>query len=161
MRLITPLLLLAAAAFSGCATSPIPKGYTGPTANITDSLEKRSVSQVGIFMVSKVNGRLIENTSGATARANQGMGMGFAFTKVVSRDVPAEKLTLTIEGLTQSASDFQAMFAKNYSVNGDIELNARPGASYAVKGELYAGRQAIWIEDAATGKIVTRKIEKK
>jgi hypothetical protein len=72
-----------------------------------------------------------------------------------------DPLQLRIEGLTQSASGIQALFAKYYSVSGDVQLNARPGASYTVKGELVAGRQAVWIEDAATGKVVTQVVEKK
>ena len=112
-------------------------------------------------MVSKVNGRLIQNTSGATSSANQGLGLGFAFTKVISREVPAQNLTLRIEGLTQSASDLQALFATNLSVAGDVQLNARAGAHYVVNGVLERGRQAVWIEDSATGKVVTQVIEKR
>jgi hypothetical protein len=133
------LLLLITATLAGCATSPIPKGYTGPKATITDSLTTRSSSQVGIFMVSRVNGKMIHTTSQATASANQGMGMGYVFTKVVSREVPAQKLSLRIEGLTQSASDFQALFAKNYTVSGDVQLDARPGGD--LRGE---GRARRW-----------------
>ena len=159
LRLLS--FLLAVILLSSCASSPIPKGYTGPKARISDTLEKRSDSQVSIFMVSRVNGRMIENTSTATARANHGMGMGFAFTKVISRDVPAQPLTLKIEGLTQSASDLQALFAKQYRVSGDVLLNAKPDAVYVVKGVLEPARQAVWVEDAASGKVVTQVIEKR
>lgn len=155
------LLLSLLAVLYGCATSAIPSGYTGPTAVITDTVEPISNSQVAIFMVSRVNDRMIANSSVATSQANRGMGMGFAFTRAVEREVPTGLLTLRIEGLTQSASDIQAIFARNYSVSGTVQLKARPNTQYVVKGILNRGRRAVWVEEEQSGKRVTQVIEQR
>lgn len=157
-RFFVPVILAAAAALSGCASSGVPKGYTGPVAKVSDSLNHRSASQVEIFMVTKVNDRFVQNTEQATAMANQGMGLGYAATKVIERDIPAQPVKLKLIGRTRYASDMQALFGQNYEVAGEVLLQARPNAQYVVNGELTKARQAVWVEDKATGKIVTQVV---
>ena len=81
----TGLILAAVAALlSGCATNPVPEGYTGPIARIQDTMSNDG-NGIDFFYLAKVNGRTIENSLAATTEANAGMG---AYMKpvVIGRD---------------------------------------------------------------------------
>lgn len=159
--LILAAVLLSATAFLfGCATSPIPKDYTGPRATINDTLNQVGQGEIQVFEVTHVNGRMIASSSAATFRANQGMGMGYVCTKKLGREVPAQPLTLRISGHNQFASDAQAIFAHNYSVSGDVQFTPKPGAVYSVGGSLGKSGCAVWIEDPVTGRRVSNLIQK-
>lgn len=162
---ISPLALvilgLATLLATGCVSNPIPKGYTGPRAKIADTMKPRGSGEVEIYMASAINGQRINNTSLATGQRNQGMGMTFAFTDVITREVPAQPLQVEIEGLNQYAADIQALFGGTQNVRGVVQLNAKPGGEYVVKGVLEKERQAVWIEDVRTGKMATTVVEKR
>lgn len=145
-------------ALGGCATSPIPEGYTGPLASISDSATPRSSTSIDFFMLSKVNGRIIHDSVAGTSSANY--GRGFAMTPVVvKRDVPAQPATFTISGRTHYAAPILALTGKVYAISGDIEFTPEPNGRYVVKGEMSDRHSVVWLEDAATGAVIGRKIE--
>ena len=47
-----------------------------------------------------------------------------------------------------------------YSVSGTVDFEPKPGGHYTVKGELRAEGSSVWLEDDATGEIVTPKVSK-
>jgi hypothetical protein len=59
-------------AVAGCATSPIPEGYTGPIATIRDSARQESGTRSLFFFISEVDGKQIETSLAQTRAANYG-----------------------------------------------------------------------------------------
>jgi hypothetical protein len=140
------------------APAPIPEGYTGPRATITDTSEPVSSVKIRFFELAKVDGRKVEGSAEATFRANY--GHGFSMNPIVlSREVPAQTCILAIEGVTHVAADILAFGGGMYHVNGEITATLEPGKVYFVKGELSKTYSAVWLEDAA-GHLVSTKIEK-
>jgi hypothetical protein len=155
MLTLRSLVLPFALVFMAACAPLIPRDYTGPRATLKDRVVSRTHSQVGIFAATKVNDLSISDAISSTRRANQGMGLAYARTDAVSREVAAQRLKVRIEGVTQSASDIQALFTKQYAVAGDVTLDARGGKTYVLNGVLEPTDQSVWIEDEATGRRVT------
>ena len=89
--------IAAAVLLCGCTVNPVPEGYTGPVAKITDSYNYRSDSALDFFVVTKVNGKPIDESLSATAGGNYGRGFAMrAF--VIGRKVPAQEATFRGEG---------------------------------------------------------------
>ena len=153
-----PLLLVLC--LSGCVTAPapIPAGYTGPRATITDTSKPVSSVKICFFEITKVDGRKVDCSAEATFRANY--GHGFSMDPIVlSREVPAQACVLAIEGVTYVAADILAFGGGMYHVNGEITATLESGKVYFVKGELSKAYSAVWLEDAG-GHVVSSKIEK-
>ena len=154
------LPLLFVLCLAGCVTplTPIPEGYTGPRAVITDTSSPVSSVKIRFFQLAKVDGRRVLNSAGATYRANY--GRGFSMDPVVtSREVPAQKCVLSIAGVTYVAADILAFTGGNYHVEGEVTATLEAGKVYRVKGELSEAYSAVWLEDA-DGRVVSTKVEK-
>lgn len=151
------LLLLAS-----CATyKPVPEGYSGPTAYITDSGRAEDGRKAQIFALTDIDGNRIMNSFWASTNASQ--GQGFALTVVISnRQVPAKPMKVTLKGSHATAAPIHAMASQMagtfFSVEGTVDFSPQPDGKYAVRGELKKDASAVWIEDVATGQPVTEKI---
>jgi hypothetical protein len=75
------------------------------------------------------------------------------------RSVPATRAVLHLHGTTYFAAPILAISGKNYSVEGDVEVDLKPGGRYFVKGVLSKNYSAVWLEDSK-GNIVSDKVEK-
>ena|SRR5215467_10938716 len=65
MKLSVPVVILVGLVVAGCVTtSPIPEGYTGPTATIHDSVRSESGTRAVLFFVSEIDGKQIETSLG-------------------------------------------------------------------------------------------------
>jgi hypothetical protein len=54
--------------------SPIPEGYTGPTATIRDTARPESGSRAIFFYVAKIDGNAIPESLAVTRQVNYGRG---------------------------------------------------------------------------------------
>lgn len=151
---ILPLLSLAA-----CVSTSLPKGYSGPTANLKDSAQTHSNSKADLFCVTKIDDRNIADSLTATLVGKQGMGF-ILIPSILERPLPAQPITLELKARTVYAAPIQEMFGKVYTVSGTIPFRPKPNGAYIVKGKLGPEEQSIWIEDAETGSVVSEKISK-
>jgi hypothetical protein len=137
---------------------PIPVGYEGPRAKISDTSTPVSSTKIQFFQLAKVDGREVQTSSASTYVRNR--GHGFAMDpKVESREVPARQSILRIEGVTHVAADILAFGGGMYHVEGEVSVSLDADKTYFVKGILAKEYSAVWVEDA-TGKLVSTKIEK-
>jgi len=157
--------LIAATALAGCATyNPIPEGYTGPIATITDSGHAEDGSKAQLFALTDIDGNHIMNSFWASANASE--GRGFSLTVVISeRKIPAKPMKATLKASHTTAAPIHAIASKMagtfFSVEGTADFEPKPNGKYVVKGELSKGGSSVWIEDLDTGQIVSQKIEEK
>lgn len=164
------VLIFVSAVLAGCqTTNTLPSGYTGATASIKDSvvadtkhlavLAKTYYTRADFFVVTHIDGKRITNSIGHTAAVHSGLGGAFQ-PILLDRKVVAGKVTLDIEGRTHFGAPIgQLLSAKTYPVSGKVTFVAAPNRAYVVKGRLGEGRSTVWIEDAATGRVVTKRIK--
>lgn len=146
----------------GCAMyKPVPDGYAGPVAVISDSGFSETGTKAQIFAVTAVDGNTIDNSFFESASANQGRGFSLS-PRFVSRPVPVRSMRLTLKGSHATGAPIHAMFSQIsgsfLSVEGTVDFLPVPGGQYVVKGELGQGGSSVWIEDSTTGKLATQKI---
>jgi hypothetical protein len=154
------LAAVGAIILTGCATNPIPEGYTGPRATIRDTGSSETSSRAVMFWLNEVDGKQIKTSPGETAGANQ--GRGFSMSPVfISRDVPAKPLTLKLIGSRIFAAPILALTNPSYRVEGTVNFEPKDGKMYEVRGEVSEKYSAVWLVDAGTGEVVTGKIERK
>jgi len=150
---------LAACALSlcGCMSNPIPNGYTGPVARISDSYTPTNNKGLNFFYLAKVNGKNIDNSPARTAQANA--GMGFSMNPVIiGRYVPARSAVFTIIGRTYYGAPILDLANTVYEVSGNIRFTPQADHSYKVKGILSDTGSSVWIEDQ-NGTVIVKKFE--
>lgn len=158
VRILAVLVLLPLIAGCVSAPMPIPNGYSGPRAKVSDTSSAVSSTKVQFFQLSKVDGRTVQTSSASTYTANY--GRGFAMDpRLEYREVPARQCILSIEGVTHVAADILAFGGGMYHVEGDVTVTLDPDKAYLVKGVLGKQYSAVWLEDAS-GQIVSSKVEK-
>jgi hypothetical protein len=160
MRLSVTVAILVGLVVAGCVTtSPVPEGYTGPTATIHDSVRSESGTRAVLFFVSEIDGRQIETSLARTRGANY--GRGFALAPVaIERKIPAKHTILKLEGQTAYGAPIQeiVMASQMYNVTAIVEFDPKPDRRYVVQGILEEGKASVWLEDELShqrvGKIV-------
>lgn len=161
MKKLIPIISLVF--FSGCTTmyNPVPEGYTGPTANISDSFNVISSSKVEFFYVDAVDGQSIKDSRSASLIANH--GRGFLMSPVLEqRAVPASKpIQMKLVARTEYAAPILALTNPVYQVTGDLNFIPEPGKRYVVRGLLGEESSSVWLEEEVTRNIVGMKIEVK
>lgn len=158
--------LLAAVLYlvSCAAYKPVPEGYAGSVAMLSDSGFSESGAKAQLFSLIELNGNAVQNSFGASASESQ--GQGFRLTpRIISRLVPAKPMSVKLKGAHATGAPIHAIFSQMsgnlLSVEGVVDFHPAPGGEYVVKGVLERGRSQVWIEDARTGQQVTRKITDK
>ncbi|MBV9993455.1 MAG: hypothetical protein JOZ72_19440 [Alphaproteobacteria bacterium] len=155
-----PAPALAAVLLCGCSSSEEfnPDDFGGPIATIADSGIQTSRSEVDFFFVSQVGGKEVTTSIDRTAQNNA--GMGFSVRPVFAEHrVPAEPVTVAIVGRTYYGAPVLSLANTVYEVKGKVKFTPLPNRVYRVAGALTPDYSAVWIEEEATGKPVTRKIE--
>jgi len=152
--------LVACALFlCGCVSNPIPDGYTGPLARISDSYTPTNNGGFDFFYLAEVNGKNIDNSLARTAQTNA--GMGFSMNPVIiGRYVPARSAVFTITGRTLYAAPILDLANTIYEVTGNIRFTPQPDHSYKVRGILSDTGSSVWIEDQ-NGAVIVKKFESK
>ncbi|MBI4998435.1 MAG: hypothetical protein HZC22_16375 [Rhodocyclales bacterium] len=157
--------LLIAATLAGCAAyQPVPEGYAGPIARISDSGQSEDGTKAKVFALSAVDGNSIRDSFRASAAASHNRGATLIL-QVVSREVPAQPMKVTLKASHITGAPIHAMASKVagtfFSVEGTVDFSPKANGSYVVKGELKKGGSSVWIEDADTGQPVTEKVVEK
>ena len=163
MKVVSAVVI--ALALTGCATyQPVPPGYAGPVANVSDSGFAEDGTKAQLFVLVEVDGNAIANSFGASANASHGRGFALT-TSLVQRQVPAKPMTVKLRASHTTGAPIQALLGQAagtfFSVDGVVAFNPAPGGSYVVKGELKKEGSSVWIEDANTKQPVTEKVTKK
>lgn len=154
--------LFAATVLAACqGFQPVPEGFTGPVAVITDSGERVSGSKAALFVVQQVDGNAIDDSFGASAGASRNQGFALNMV-VVNRKVPVRPMKLRLHGGYATGAPIQGIFdqltGSDLSVDGVVDFTPVAGGSYIVMGTLAKDGSSIWIQDQATGQPVTPKI---
>jgi hypothetical protein len=168
MRSFKLLLATASLALAGCATLyTVPKEYTGPTADLADSVMRESPGVLRVYAALKIDGKPADNAIGASAQRSQTFGsIEFGLLEAsVTRKVEARpmKVELRAQHMAAAFAGF-ALLAKGqfyYNHTGVVDFDPKPGHKYQVKGAMGPEEIAVWIEDTATGERVTDKVAKK
>lgn len=156
------LFAFAVVTLGGCATyKPVPDGYTGPTAVISDSIQRESGGKGQVFIVSQINGNDIANAASVSRAASQGRGFSLLLAHEV-RFVKPEMMKLTLVATHITAAPIHEFASRAagefFSVRGEVDFQPVAGRSYVVTGVLSKNEKAVWIEDRDTKEVVTRKI---
>jgi hypothetical protein len=162
LKIVASALLTAA--LVGCASyKPVPDGYTGPVATVTDSGVVEDQSKAQLFVLAEVDGNRITNSFGASAQASYGQGFSLT-THIVERQVPAKSMTVVLRGSHTTGAPIQAIFSQVagtfFSVEGPVAFSPKENGKYVVNGELKKEGSSVWIEDAETKQVVTEKVVK-
>jgi hypothetical protein len=147
--------------FTGCATlhSPVPEGYVGPTATVSDSFSNKEATKAHYFILSKVDQKPIKTSWGKTRSDNYGQGTQFT-PSIIDRPVLPKEQLLGIKGLIFFPTDAQALFGDNLAVEGEFQFTPKPGEKYIIKGTISEVVSKVWMEDSS-GKKVSDVFEKK
>jgi hypothetical protein len=156
------MMVLLAVALVGCATyQPVPEGYSGPTAVVVDSGKYEDSSKAQLFAMVEVDGNRIMNSFLASANASQGRGFSLSMS-VSERSLPAKPMKVTLRGSHTTAAPIHAIASQMagtfFSVEGVVDFEPKANARYVVRGELKKGASSVWIEDAGSGQVVTKKV---
>jgi hypothetical protein len=149
----------------GCSLMRGPRheqqDYAGPLATITETGFQDSRTEVDFFVVKQVDGDDVGTSLDRTRRATEGMGLSVV-PAYVEHAVPAGRtVTFTIMGRSFHAAPILSMLNSEYEVSGTVTFTPAVNRVYEVKGTLSKNYSAVWIEEAATGRIVGKKIEKR
>lgn len=159
------LSVLFSLALVGCATyQPVPPGYTGPVATVSDSEFAEGRAKAQLFALIEVDGNGIANSFSASRSASYGQGFSLT-TQFVSRQVPAKPMKVRLRASHITGAPIHALFSQAtgnfFSVEGVVDFSPLPGGKYIVKGELKKDGSSVWIEDESTRQAVTEKVFKK
>jgi hypothetical protein len=154
------LSMLAAAVLVGCALSrnPLPADYSGPKARLRDSVTNYNGTKADYFFLYQYNGSSIRQTYNVSVDNSWGTGFMLLPPEIIERDVPAMEGRYYLIGRTHYAAPIQELTHGIYSVKGEIKFTPEPDATYVIRGALGALLAEIWIENAATGEIVSNKL---
>ena len=156
--------LLALTALAGCATyKPVPDGYGGPTAILSDTGFTEGGTKAQLFAAVEVDGNRIHSSFGASASASHGKGAALTM-QIVERYVPVRPMKVTLRASHTTGAPIHAMAMQlagtYYSVEGVVDFDPKALGRYTVKGELRKEGSSVWIEDVTTGQVVTVKVTK-
>jgi hypothetical protein len=160
--ILRPLGAVVAAALplSGCVINPVPEGYNGPLAHVTDSVTPRNDISADFFYLAKINGFTVPDSLSATDGSNRTPGAAKP-PVVIGRDLPSMPASFTIVAHTRYTTPLYALANPVYDVSGDVTFTPLANHEYVVKGVLGADYSAVWIEDRQTGQVAAQKIEVK
>jgi len=155
-------LLAGLALLGGCASMQrlqpaTPPDYTGPTANVADQVTQVGNELLHVFEITQVDDRRLLSTSAATVRANQ--GRGFAVSPVaLTNELPLRPARVHLQALTQYGAPLLALKGATCQARGEVAFTPEAGKAYRVAGRIAPEACEAWIEDKATGQVVTDKV---
>ena len=158
LRLVCLALLITVV---GCATSPIPEGYTGPRSTLSDTATMETNFRAAYFYVAQVDGRPIKTNLQSFREANRGRGMSISAYSM-QREVPSGRTKLRLEGRHAYGAPIQeiVMALSMRSVDAELEVALQPSVRYTVRGVLSEGKDEIWLEVEGTGERVGTLVKK-
>jgi hypothetical protein len=137
---------------------------TVAVATIEDSGFVEDGTKAQFFVVEAVDGKSVPNSLRETAAASS--GTGFNQNAVLSgREITAKPSKLTLLGTHRTGAPIHEIASRAagtfFSVEGDVQFSPVAGGRYVVTGELRKEGSSVWLEDAATGQVVTEKVRSK
>jgi hypothetical protein len=143
-----------------CATyqNPLPDAYSGPKAKLLDSVANYNGTKADYFFLYQYNGKSIRQAYDVSVDNNRGNGFMLLPPEIVARDVPAEEGRFYLIGRTHYAAPIQELSHGVYMAKGELSFSPEAGATYVIRGTLGETLAEVWIENAATGKIVSKKL---
>ena len=156
-------IAIAALFLASCATyQPVPPGYTGSTATLSDRAVRESGTKAQLFVAEEIDGHRIQDSIAATARRSYGLGFT-VMTEVVEREVPVRPMKVKVKATHVTGAPIHALLSEAagtfYSVEGIVEFTPQPGKKYFVWGELKAHGSSVWIsEEGTNGMPATEKV---
>ena len=130
-------------------------------ALVTDSGVVEGRSKAQLFVIAEVDGQKISNSIIDSRRVSSGTGFKLN-TVFTSRELPARPMKVTLIGTHETGAPIHAIASELrgtfFSVKGEVDFTPVPGGNYVVKGELKKIGSSVWIEEAATGRVVTEKV---
>ncbi len=151
------------ALLAGCATipPPVPDGYAGPTAVLSDSGLPDSRSRATLFSALALDGQPLADSLTATRKAS--FNQGFAITvRLSSRKIKAVPAKVRIIGTHQTGAPIHELAARAagtfFSVEGTVDFKPVEGRYYTVTGKLSKEQSCVWIVDDEKFEQVTEKV---
>lgn len=146
---------------SGCVSfqPSIPIDYVGGRATLADSYNNHEGSTAHFYVLTKIDGRSMEDSGYRTRVNNQGRGFNMT-PYMVSRDTTIEKHIFTVAGFVQFATDAQGMFGDSMLIEKEITFKPEVNQIYTIKGELSKNGSNVWIEDKNGSKIQGELVSK-
>ena len=116
-------------------------------------------SSATFFVLEKVDGAAVKNAIEATRRASFGLGPRLRVVSV-RRPVVAGKVRITLVGRVVFGAPIVEILGGGSapSVEGEEEVELRPGVQYRVTGVLDSFRREVWLEETETHAVIGRKI---
>jgi hypothetical protein len=144
---------------AGCASSPTPKEYGGPTATLRDTARVEARATCGdFFFLYEYQGQSVDNAVSESAKHNAGNGFALREAGNYERKIPAQSATFHIAGRTHCAAPIQELAGTVYLIDGDVKFTPMAGDTYVIKGELGPEHSAVWVENEASGRQVGNKL---
>jgi hypothetical protein len=141
----------------GASADPVSEGER---AFIADSSVGGGRSGATFFFLAEVDGvATAGNNMRASLQASAGRGADLRIQDFY-RSVSSGKRKLKLSARFAYAAPIQSLFQKGGygSIDGEIEVELKPSASYRVTGVLDAFRTEVWLEDKNTGELVGQKL---
>ena len=154
-------LILFCTLLASCSAThaPLPEGYKGNTATITDTFRNRSSASADFYFIEAIDGKDIHNAVQESSSASHNQGPRLTALGH-QRTVPAIPATYTISAMVYHAAPITHILniGSNFSVKGNITFTPEKDTRYLVKGKLTETHSAVWIEDSR-GNIVSDVVE--
>jgi hypothetical protein len=147
------VVLLCALVLAGCATKLVEDDFKGPTAIVRDSHANfidgglLGADRADFFVMSKVDGKRIDNALQQTAIMNDGAGFSLK-PYSYERRVPIKSLQVTLFGVIHYAAPIAELLNKTYPVERTVRFTPDAGETYVVRGKLGPNGSKVWIETA-------------
>ena len=149
--MVARLCLLLFLALAGCADKLVPDEFNGPTAVVKDSYTNYvtggllGADRADFFVMSKADGKMIEDALQRTDMANYGKGF-YMKPEPFERRVPIKPMEVTLHGIRHYAAPIAEIVSKTYEVERKVRFTPAAGAIYVVRGKLGDSGSSVWIE---------------
>ena len=145
------LALLCAA----CATNPVPKDYSGPTATVFDTVTRVDGGRALFFFLDKYNDTPTFSAYSSSVSASQGTGRVLNVENY-SRKIPIETAKFHILGISRSAVPIVNILKDYPSVSGDVTFTPELNHLYYVEGAIRQDSAEVWIRDSLTNQTIQK-----
>lgn len=148
---------------SSCANfePTIPKGYSGPTAEISDDFLWETSSKNQLFYVEAIDGKPVESALILTRRASAGQGFSVS-ARTATHQIPAIPLRLKIVASHVTGAPIHEISSRAAGtflhIEGEVNFTPSPGGHYLVAGRLLGSDSSVWIVDAKSKERVSEII---
>jgi hypothetical protein len=150
-------VLFAVTTLTACANKPyepVPEGYTGPVAEVSDTIDNENGTSAYMYVVYQVDYKPVVNSIAASLNKSYGNG-AMLTSELVSRKVPIEQIALSVMAKKVYASPVGSWVSENpVEVKDKFTFTPQAGHSYSVKGVLGMEQSIVQLVDEIDGAII-------